>query len=110
MALTRLDKLLANRTAFSRADIKKLLRAGAVQVDGIRETDGGRKLDPDVQQITCQGKPLRSSEHVYYILNKPMGVVCATEDRDHKTAYACPSWYRQLRNDRCVLREGACYE
>lgn len=85
MALTRLDKLLANRTAYSRAEIKKLLRAGAVQVDGIRECDGGRKIDPDVQTVTCQGKPIRSSEHVYYILNKPEGVVCATEDRDHRT-------------------------
>ncbi len=85
MALTRLDKLLANRTEYSRADIKKLLRAGAVQVDGVRECDGGRKIDPDAQTVTCQGKSIRGGDHVYYILNKPMDVVCATEDRDHKT-------------------------
>ncbi|MBQ4464758.1 MAG: 16S rRNA pseudouridine(516) synthase, partial [Oscillospiraceae bacterium] len=75
MAQTRLDKLLSDRTPHSRAEIKKLLRAGSVLVDGTAERDGSRKVDPDVQSISCLGKPLRQSEHVYYLLNKPMNVV-----------------------------------
>ncbi len=85
MAQTRLDKLLSERTPHSRAEIKKLLKSGAVLVDGTAERDGSRKVDPDTQTITCQGKAIRSSAHVYYLLNKPEGVICATEDREHRT-------------------------
>lgn len=83
--MIRLDKLLANRTSYSRSEAKNLLRKGAVQVDGTVTTDGARQVDPSVQTVTCCGKPLPGGEHVYYILNKPMGVICATEDRSHRT-------------------------
>ena len=82
--MIRLDKLLANRTTWSRSEVKNLLRQGAVQVDGIPERDGARKVDPDAQQITCQGKPLPGGAHLYYIVNKPQGFICATEDRTHR--------------------------
>ena len=85
MPLIRLDKFLSERTAHSRAALKKILRDGAVTVDGTAERDGRRKIDPDVQTVTCMGKPLRASACVYYILNKPEGYVSATEDRDHAT-------------------------
>ena len=84
MALIRLDKLLSNRSGFSRSEVKALLRQGTVQVDGVPEHDGARKLDPDVQRVTCQGKDLPGGTHLYYIVNKPIGYVCATEDRDHR--------------------------
>lgn len=83
MAQIRLDKFLANRTSHSRADIKKLLHAGAVCIDGTHVTDGSRKIDPEVQSVTCQGRSVRADEHVYFIVNKPEGFVCATEDREH---------------------------
>ncbi|MBQ8078861.1 MAG: hypothetical protein IJ236_02810, partial [Oscillospiraceae bacterium] len=49
MLMIRLDKLLANRTTWSRSEVKNLLRQGAVQVVGIPERDGARKVDPDAQ-------------------------------------------------------------
>ena len=85
MAQVRLDKLLANRTQHSRADIKKLLRLGAVTVDGIAEHAGDCKVDPETQEITCQGKRIRGGEHLYLMLNKPEGVLSATEDKRQKT-------------------------
>ncbi len=85
MAVIRLDKLLANRTSYSRSEAKNLLRKGAVQVDGVTVTDGARQIDPAAQTVTCYGKSLPGGEHVYYILNKPLGVICATEDRTHRT-------------------------
>ncbi len=83
--MIRLDKLLANRTSYSRSEAKSLLRKGAVQVDGRTVTDGAQQVDPAVQTVTCYGKTLPGGTHVYYILNKPLDVVCATEDRTHRT-------------------------
>ena len=85
MAQIRLDKLLANRTQYSRSEIHKLLRSGVVWVDGVAEVFGSCKVDPETQEITCMGKRIRGGEHIYLLLNKPAGVVSATEDRDHKT-------------------------
>jgi 16S rRNA pseudouridine516 synthase len=85
MALIRLDKFLADRTPHSRAEVKKLLRAGAVLVDGKAVSDPAGKIDPEVQEVRCAGKLLRGAEQTYLLLNKPEGVVSATEDRDHKT-------------------------
>lgn len=85
MAQLRLDKLLANRTPHSRSDIKSILKKGAVQVDGVTECDGSRKIDPDVQQVTLFGKKLVGQSHVCFLVNKPQGYICATEDRMHRT-------------------------
>ena len=85
MAQFRLDKFLADRTPHSRAEVKKLLRAGAVLVDGKAVSDPACKIDTETQEVRCQGKIIRSAEHTYILLNKPEGVVSATEDRDHKT-------------------------
>ncbi len=85
MAQIRLDKLLSNRTQHSRSDVKNLLKKGAVQIDGVTECDGSRKVDPDAQTITCAGKPLPGGAHTFFLVNKPEGYICATEDRTHKT-------------------------
>lgn len=85
MAEMRLDKFLANRSHYSRSEVKSLLRKGAVRVDAVIESDGSRKINPDVQSITCEGRQLQSGSHLYLMLNKPQGYICATEDRTHKT-------------------------
>ena len=73
MAQIRLDKLLANRTPHSRSDVKSILKNGAVQVDGMTECDGSRKIDPDVQEVTLYGKKLVGQSHVCFLVNKPQG-------------------------------------
>ncbi len=85
MAQIRLDKLLSNRTPHSRSDVKSILKNGAVQVDGMTECDGSRKIDPDVQEVTLYGKKLVGQSHVCFLVNKPQGYICATEDRVHRT-------------------------
>lgn len=85
MAQIRLDKLLSNRTSHSRSEIKGILKNGAVRVDGVTECDGSRKVDPDVQEITCQGRKLVGQTHTFFLVNKPQGYICATEDRTHAT-------------------------
>ncbi|TXI29883.1 MAG: pseudouridine synthase [Aquipseudomonas alcaligenes] len=81
----RLDRFLSNLPRFSRADARLLLAAGRVRVNGgvvydarheIREFSH-IELDDEVLQA---GKPAR-----YFMLNKPAGVVSATEHAEHRT-------------------------
>ncbi len=85
MSQIRLDKLLSNRTPHSRSEIRLVLKNGAVRVDGRIVTDGSQKVDPDVQEILCQGKKLTGASHTFFLVNKPEGYICATEDREHRT-------------------------
>ena len=85
MAEIRLDKFLSDRTAHSRSEIKMLLKKGAVRADGAVVTDPKQKINPELQEITLNGKKIHGSAHIYLILNKPEGYICATEDREHKT-------------------------
>lgn len=85
MAEIRLDKFLANRSSYSRSEVKNLLRKGAVRVDSVTECDGSRKIDPDTQVVTCLGSQIRSGSHIYLMLNKPENYLCATEDKLHRT-------------------------
>lgn len=81
MALTRLDKYLADRTPHSRSEVRALLRQGLVCVDGQCVRDGALRLDPDVQTVTLSGTPVQGGAHRYLVLHKPQGCVCATQDR-----------------------------
>jgi 16S rRNA pseudouridine516 synthase len=47
--------------------------------------DGSLKIDPEVSEIMLDGKTVSYRDKVYYILNKPQGYVCATEDKKEKT-------------------------
>ncbi len=94
MALMRLDKLLAGRTSHSRSEVRQLLREGAVRVDGVCITDGSRKIDPETQTVSCGGKILPGGKYTYYILNKPKGVVSATEDRQYTVLDLIPAEQR----------------
>jgi 16S rRNA pseudouridine516 synthase len=84
MALMRLDKLLTESGAASRRDAKLLIKQGLVAVDGVPCREPERKVDPATQCVSLRGETLRAGAR-YFILNKPIGVVTATEDRDEKT-------------------------
>ena len=82
--MERLDKYLASRGCGSRKEVQKLIKGGAVTVDGAvcRQTDS--KLDPDTALVAVNGQAV-GERFVYLMLNKPAGVVSATEDRREKT-------------------------
>lgn len=79
MPKMRLDKFLSSQLNLSRADAKKLLRAGCVTVGGVCETKGERQLDPDVFEVSVDGSPVVYREHLYLMLHKPAGVVSSTD-------------------------------
>ncbi len=83
--MQRLDKYLCDCGVGTRSQVKEILRAGRVTVDGIPERDNGRKIDPDTQNICIDGTPLKAVGQLVVMLNKPAGFVTATGDAREKT-------------------------
>lgn len=83
--MQRLDKYLCDCGIGTRSQVKDVLRAGRVTVDGVPERDNGRKIDPSAQEICVDGAPLKAVGRLVVMLNKPEGYVTATEDAVEKT-------------------------
>lgn len=81
----RLDKFLAEAGLGSRKEVKKILKTGTVTVNGQREKSDKRQVDPTTDVIKWQDEPLHYQKFYYYVLNKPAGVVSATEDKRDRT-------------------------
>ena len=83
--MERLDKFLCDCGVGTRSQVKAILKAGRVTVDGIPERDNGRKIDPAAQTVCLDGEPLSQAGQVVVMLNKPAGFVTATEDKTERT-------------------------
>ena len=81
----RLDKYLTEMNKGSRSQIKEAAKKGRIQVNGRTEKKTDRKIDPQADQVLLDGKPVAYHAYEYYMLNKPAGVVSATEDRHDRT-------------------------
>ncbi|MFX3623109.1 MAG: pseudouridine synthase [Ectobacillus sp.] len=81
----RIDKLLANMGYGSRKDVKKLLKEGAVKVDGLPVKDAKFHVDVEKDEVTVYGEVVEYKEFIYLMMNKPPGVISATEDDVHET-------------------------
>ena len=77
----RLDKLLGNMGFGTRKELKEFLREGLVTVDGKPATRPELSVDPERQLILFQGTRVVYKPFVYLMMNKPQGVLSATEDR-----------------------------
>jgi 16S rRNA pseudouridine516 synthase len=80
----RLDQWLGQASGLSRAQAQRAIRRGEVKVDGEPVTDPGRHVDVDAR-VEFAGELLAVPQPRYFMLHKPAGVVCATEDRQHRT-------------------------
>ena len=81
----RLDKLLGHMGCGSRSEIKKWAKIGLIQVNGRVIKDSGLQVDPDADEVLLDGEQIRYREFVYIMLNKPQGVISATEDIRERT-------------------------
>jgi 16S rRNA pseudouridine516 synthase len=81
----RLDKFLVDCGVGSRSQVKTFLKKKQVTVNGQVETSPKAQIDEKQDQIAFQGQVLTHETFVYYLLNKPQGVISATEDARHKT-------------------------
>lgn len=80
----RLDKLLSDMNIGTRKEIKTLVRKGEVLVDGVTVKDPGTAVSGN-EVIICRGKQVTYSRHEYYMMNKPAGVISASEDPKQET-------------------------
>ena len=81
----RLDKFLVACAVGSRTEVKNLLKAGRVMVNGKKEKSAKLQIDEGRDEICFDGQVLEYEEFVYYMMNKPQGVISATEDSIHRT-------------------------
>lgn len=91
--LQRLDKILSNMGIGSRKEVKQLVKKGAVEIDGIIINDSSKQVNPHCEIISINGEKLEYKEYVYIMLNKPQGVISATEDNREKTVVDILSEY-----------------
>ena len=80
----RLDKYLSDMGLASRSDIKKEIRKGLVLVNGEIIRDSSFSV-PLHASVSYRGEEVCYEEFSYYMMNKPIGVLSATEDRKQKT-------------------------
>jgi len=81
----RLDKFLVACAVGSRTEVKNFLKDGCVTVSGKKEKSAKLQINEDTDEICFDGQKLEYEEFVYYMMNKPQGVISATEDPKHKT-------------------------
>ncbi len=85
MGTMRLDKFRVEMKNGSRSEVKKLIKSGRVTVDGQTVREPEQKFDPERAQISLDGQTVSYASFEYFMLNKPQGVVSATEDRRFQT-------------------------
>jgi 16S rRNA pseudouridine516 synthase len=83
--MMRIDKMLANLGYGSRKEVKQLLKSSAVKVDGVVLKDAKQHVDPENQTVTLNGEVIEYKEFIYLMMNKPPGVLSATEDNVGET-------------------------
>ena len=83
--MERLDKFLCDSGAGTRSQVKAMLKAGRVTVDGKPAKDPALKIDGTKQQIMLDGELMGGFQRRVVLLNKPQGYVTATEDARDQT-------------------------
>ncbi|MCA1037846.1 rRNA pseudouridine synthase [Bacillus infantis] len=81
----RIDKVLANLGYGSRKEVKKLLKDGSVTVNDEKIKDAKQHVDPEKDLIRINGETVEYREFIYLMMNKPPGVISATEDNRDET-------------------------
>ena len=85
MAFVRLDKFLANAGIGSRSQVRDYIKFRRVWVDNVPCIKPDTKIDTEKSTVTFDKRIVSYDEKVYIIMNKPKGVISATEDEKEKT-------------------------
>lgn len=83
--ILRIDKYLADMGHGTRSQIKKAIQKGAVTVNGTVVKKPEVKVDTVKDSVMYMGQDVSYIKNVYYMLNKPAGVISATEDKSEQT-------------------------
>ena len=96
----RLARFLAHAGVASRRRAEEMIACGRVQVNGVKVTTQGVRIDSATDSITVDGKPVKTVvEHVYLLLNKPAGYISTASDPDGRPTVLdlLPDEIRRLR-------------
>ena len=80
----RIDKYLADCGVATRSELKKIIKSGRVSVNGTAVTAANYSVS-ETDAVFLDGAPVSYRKFVYLMMNKPQGVVSATEDNLHPT-------------------------
>jgi len=96
--LERLQKILAAAGIASRRNCEEYIREGRVTVDGKTVTELGIKINPQTQKVCVDGERVRFQRKGYFLVNKPIGVVCTNSDPQGrpKVIDLLPPWYGRM--------------
>jgi len=81
----RLDKFFSHTATLTRRETAKAAKSGLITVNGSIVTKSDTQIDPEKDIIAYNAKPITYKKHTYIMLNKPAGVVSATNDPTEKT-------------------------
>ena len=82
--MTRLDKILSTQLNISRTDAKQMIKKGRASVNGIPAKSGDVKV-ADADIVAVDGNEISYSRFVYIMMNKPKGVISASDGKGEKT-------------------------
>ena len=81
----RIDKMLANLGYGSRKEVKMLLKNKAVKVNDEVIKDAKFQVDPEKDEVSLYNEIIEYKEFIYLMMNKPPGLISATEDTREET-------------------------
>ena len=81
----RIDKFLSNLGVGSRKEVKEYIKKGLVEINGKEVSKPTDKLDPENDKVTFKNQELIYKQYIYIMMNKPQGVISASEGYNHKT-------------------------
>lgn len=87
MKKERIDKVLSNIGIGSRKEVRDMIKSGCIEVDDTIISDASIHVDTETQIIKVRGSIIKYKKYIYIMMNKPKGVLSATEDNYCKTAF-----------------------
>lgn len=84
----RLDRFLAENSAYSRSEVKKHIKQSRVEINGSISKNTSQHINIETDTIQLDGQEISALRLRYIMLNKPKGYVCATQDAKHSSVLA----------------------
>ena len=81
----RLDKFISSQLNISRKDARAAILRGRAAVDGTTVRAADFKIDENADSVTFDGQALSYKKHIYILMNKPRGVLSASDDKRQPT-------------------------
>ena len=83
--MQRLDKIISSQLGISRSEARKNIRWGKVTINGKAVRDPSISFEPNGLDIKFKGNTIEYKEHIYIVLNKPKGIISASNDKARQT-------------------------